>query len=182
MSMDVKRSNAAEKNFPLFLKDAVEKMRSSGSAETVFGPARKENGRTIIPVARVAYGFGGGYGTAAAQKGKPGAKRRGKTAPTNGDTGLGGGGGLRIIPAGLFEVDSSGARFLPVRGSMATTALTLAGGVLLGMMFSRGKRKGSKGAKGDRGAKGEARVKGKKEKNPLRETSELEEAAANAVR
>ena len=151
--MDVRRSKA-EKNFPVFLKDAVEKMRTSGSAETVFGPARKENGRTIIPVARVAYGFGGGYGTAAGQKGKPGAKRRGKPAPANGDTGLGGGGGMRIIPAGLFEVDSTGARFLPVRGSMATTALTLAGGVLLGMMLSRGGRKGSKGSKGAKPDKG----------------------------
>jgi uncharacterized spore protein YtfJ len=150
--MDVKRSKA-EKNFPVFLKDAVEKMRSSGSAETVFGPARKENGRTIIPVARVAYGFGGGYGTAAGQKGKPGAKQRGKAASTDGDTGLGGGGGMRIIPAGLFEVDSNGARFLPVRGSMATTALTLAGGVLVGMMLTRGGRKGGKGNKSFKGKK-----------------------------
>ena len=143
--MDVKRSKA-EKNFPVFLKDAVEKMRSSGSAATVFGPPRKENGRTIIPVARVAYGFGGGYGNSA-QKGKPGSKRRGAKPSSNGDSGLGGGGGMRIIPAGLFEVGANGARFLPVRGSTATTALTLAGGVLLGMMLSRGNGKGSKAQK-----------------------------------
>jgi uncharacterized spore protein YtfJ len=145
--MDVKRSKAAEKNFPVFLRQSVEKMRSSGSAETVFGPARKENGRTIIPVARVAYGFGGGYGTAA-QKGRPGAKQRGRKGPANGDSGLGGGGGMRIIPAGMFEVSEDGARFLPVRGSLATAALTLAGGMLLGMMLSRGDRKGGKGRKG----------------------------------
>jgi uncharacterized spore protein YtfJ len=146
--MDVKQSKA-EKNFPVFLKDAVEKMRSSGTATTVFGPPRKENGRTIIPVAKVSYGFGGGYGSAA-QKGKAGPKQRGAKPSTNGDSGLGGGGGMRIIPAGLFEVGASGARFLPVRGSMTTTALTLAGGVLLGMMLTRGKRKGSKGPKGQK--------------------------------
>ena len=180
-----RRSRAAEKNFPVFLKDAVEKMRSSGSAETVFGPARKENGRTIIPVARVAYGFGGGYGTAA-QKGKAGAKQRGKRASTNGDSGLGGGGGLRIIPAGLFEVGSTGARFLPVRGSMTSTALTLAGGVLLGMMLTRGKGKRGKAGKSEKGDRKafawEEGDKGKKAKKAPRESSDLEEAASNAIR
>ncbi|MFC0678733.1 GerW family sporulation protein [Lysobacter korlensis] len=131
-----RRSRAAEKKLPVFLKESVEKMRSSGSAETVFGPARKENGRTIIPVARVAYGFGGGYGSAA-QKGKAGARQRRTKPGANGDTGLGGGGGMRVIPAGMFEVGPNGARFLPVRGSMATTALTLAGGVLVGMLLRR---------------------------------------------
>ncbi len=152
--MDVKRSKAAEKNFPVFLRESVEKMRSSGKAETVFGPPRKENGRTIIPVARVAYGFGGGYGTAAAQKGRPGAKQRGKNASTNGESGLGGGGGLRIIPAGLFEVSDEGARFRPVRGSLATTALTLAGGMLLGMILSRGDRRGGNGKKSKKSKRG----------------------------
>jgi uncharacterized spore protein YtfJ len=154
--MDVKRSRA-EKNFPVFLRESIEKMRSSGSAETVFGPARKENGRTIIPVARVAYGFGGGYGTAAAQKGKPGARQRSKGASTAGDSGLGGGGGMRVIPAGMFEVSEDGARFRPVRGPFATTALTLAGGMLLGMILSRGDRKGTKGKKGKKAQRREAR-------------------------
>jgi uncharacterized spore protein YtfJ len=151
--MDVKQSKA-EKNFPNFLRESVEKMRSSGKAETVFGPPRKENGRTIIPVARVSFGFGGGYGSAgAAQKGKPGAKQRSKTVPKNGDSGLGGGGGMRIIPAGMFEVSEEGARFRPVRGPMATTALTLAGGVLVGMLLSRSSGKGGKGGKGKKGKK-----------------------------
>jgi uncharacterized spore protein YtfJ len=143
MSMDVKRTKIAEKNFPAFLKDSVEKMRSTGSAETVFGPARKENGRTIIPVARVAYGFGGGYGTAG-QKGKAGAKQRGAKTSANGDSGLGGGGGMRVIPAGMFEVTADGARFLPVRGSLATTAIAVAGGVLLGSLLGRRGRSGGK--------------------------------------
>jgi uncharacterized spore protein YtfJ len=141
--MDVKRSKAAEKKIPVFLKDSVEKMRSSGSAQTVFGPARKENGRTIIPVARVAYGFGGGYGNAG-QKGKAGPKQRGAKPAMNGDSGVGGGGGMRVIPAGLFEVGPSGARFLPVRGSMATTVLTLAGGLVVGMLLGRRSRSEAK--------------------------------------
>ncbi|MDQ4137568.1 MAG: hypothetical protein M3116_01805 [Actinomycetota bacterium] len=146
--MDVKRAKAAEKNFPVLLRDSVEKMRSSGKAETVFGPPRKENGRTLIPVARVAFGFGGGYGSTTAQKGRPRPKQRGRKASANGDSGLGGGGGMRIIPAGMFEISDGGTRFLPVRGSLATTALTLAGGVLVGMLLSRGDRKGGKGGKG----------------------------------
>jgi uncharacterized spore protein YtfJ len=158
--MDDKQSKA-EKDFPVFLRQSVEKMRSSGSAQTVFGPARKENGRTIIPVARVAYGFGGGYGTAAGQNGKsgakPGAKQRGGKTSANGDSGLGGGGGMRVIPAGLFEVTSTGARFLPVRGSLATTVLTLAGGILAGMILSRGDRKG-KSKKGKKGKKSSPRA------------------------
>jgi uncharacterized spore protein YtfJ len=142
MSMDVKRTKA-EKKFPVFLKDSVEKMRSSGSADTVFGPPRKENGRTIIPVARVAYGFGGGFGTAA-QKGRAGAKQRGAKGSPSGDSGLGGGGGMRVIPAGMFEVTSEGARFLPVRGSMATTAIAVAGGVLVGTLLGRRGRSAAK--------------------------------------
>jgi hypothetical protein len=44
---------------------------------------------------------------------------------------------MRIIPAGMYEVGEDGTRFLPVRGSATTTVLTLAGGLLVGMLLGR---------------------------------------------
>ena len=43
----------------------AERLRSSARVEVAFGESRVVGDRTIIPVARVAYGFGGGAGSGA---------------------------------------------------------------------------------------------------------------------
>jgi hypothetical protein len=63
-------------------------------------------------------------------------KRRGSKTGKRGDMGFRGR-PIRTIPAGLLHVDGRGARFVPVRGSIGTTVVTLAGGALVGMILSR---------------------------------------------
>ena len=50
------------------LESMFEPLTRSASVKSVYGEAISANGKTIIPVARVAYGFGGGRGS------KPGAR------------------------------------------------------------------------------------------------------------
>jgi|SRR5690348_12473190 len=45
------------------LQQIGESLGSSATVKAVFGEPVHAAGRTVIPVARVAYGFGGGFGT-----------------------------------------------------------------------------------------------------------------------
>jgi uncharacterized spore protein YtfJ len=101
------------------------------SAEAVFGPPRTVGGRTIIPVARVAYGFGGGaapgrrrraargagQGPDPAASGPPesAAPAGAGGAPADGlPPGFGGGGGGRAEPVAVIELGPGGVRVVPV--------------------------------------------------------------------
>ena len=44
------------------LESMFEPLTRSASVKSVYGEAISANGKTIIPVARIAYGFGGGRG------------------------------------------------------------------------------------------------------------------------
>jgi uncharacterized spore protein YtfJ len=45
------------------LKSTIEPLQNSAVVKSVFGQPVSAQGKTIIPVARIAYGFGGGSGT-----------------------------------------------------------------------------------------------------------------------
>jgi uncharacterized spore protein YtfJ len=89
--------------------------------EIVFGqPARHEQ-TTVIPVARLRWGFGGGGGSA--------------DDPTIGrGAGSGGGGGVMADPLGYLEIDSTGATFRPIRERYPSPWLIIASGVALAMV------------------------------------------------
>ena len=129
---------------PEFLEPLVDRLHSTGKAETVFGASREERGRTIVPVARVSYGFGGGFGKAGNRKtqSKPkiGEARADDKEP-QADEGVGGGAGINVTPVGVFEVTEAGARFLPIAKSRVVAVSTFLAGVLLGMVVSRGMRR-----------------------------------------
>ena len=122
---------------PAFLQPLVDRLQSAGRTETIFGPSRQERDRTIVPVGRVSFGFGGGSGSAASKKNK-----KGQTTPaTDGnlpaDEGTGGGGGVSVTPVGVFEVTEAGTRFLPITKSKVAVGTFLAG-LLLGLALGRG--------------------------------------------
>jgi len=84
------------------LEALAERLQATG-VRTVYGEPISAEGRTIIPVARVTYGFGGGGGLS------------GKHAPQSPDgngEGAGGGGGVRAVPAGVVEITPEQTRFL----------------------------------------------------------------------
>jgi uncharacterized spore protein YtfJ len=86
-----------------FLESLAERLRSTATVESVYGQPIHAEGRTIVPVARVGNGFGGG---AADNNAKP---EDGRPAAGNG-----GGGGVRAVPAGVVELTRGGTRFVPI--------------------------------------------------------------------
>jgi uncharacterized spore protein YtfJ len=85
------------------------------TVDAVFGQPQVIGERTVIPVARLTYGFGGGLGS-----GPQGRQRRAAppTAPADGAAaegfGFGGGGGVRAEPVAVVEIGPRGLRVVPV--------------------------------------------------------------------
>jgi uncharacterized spore protein YtfJ len=96
----------------------------------VYGEPVQRGDTTVIPVARVVYGFGAGGGQ--------GRRGQGESAAANGPQGEGegGGGGVVMTPAGALEVGPNGTRFVPVQ---PLAPLILAGGIglTLGLLLAR---------------------------------------------
>jgi uncharacterized spore protein YtfJ len=86
------------------LQSMAERFASTASVKQVFGEPIERGGKTIIPVARVQYGFGAGYGG-----GEPAGSEVGR--PLAGGGG-GGGGGVKAKPVGVLEIGDAGTRFI----------------------------------------------------------------------
>lgn len=98
------------------------------TVRNVFGDPIHSGDRTVIPVARVGYGFGGGIDREASQDEGGETKRSG------------GGGGLGAVPAGALEITTEGTRFIAF-GSMKKTVATLLVGLAAGLLIGQlGKR------------------------------------------
>jgi uncharacterized spore protein YtfJ len=108
------------------LEALAERLQTTG-VSTIFGEPISAEGRTIIPVARVAYGFGSGGGMTAMRPEHP-SDRKGE--------GAGGGGGARAVPAGVVEITREQTRFLRFddRRRLAAAAAI---GFGLGLAFSK---------------------------------------------
>ena len=88
---------------------------------------------TIIPVAKVAYGFGAGGGRRPADRSAGTASSTAEAAGTESQGG-GGGGGARLTPIGALEVGPRGTRFIrygQLPRLAGAFALGLGAGVLL---------------------------------------------------
>jgi uncharacterized spore protein YtfJ len=103
---------------PELLNSIIGRIGDTASVKSIYGEPVSAHGRTIIPVARVACGFGGGAG-----------KRH--QAEQEGE---GGGGGLVALPVGVFEVSESGTRFIPLHDKRKIATVGIAS-FCLGMIF-----------------------------------------------
>jgi uncharacterized spore protein YtfJ len=125
------------------INNLMEKLRKVGGVELSFGNPQTLGDLTIIPVARVAYGFGGGMGTG--KKGKKKAKFHHidetseemieavpEEAPKQEEMGMGGGGGMQTSPVGIFVFKGESVRFYPTL-SFKEIAITAA--ILLLMLW-----------------------------------------------
>lgn len=134
------------------LRNLIEQLHDSASVERVYGDPVSVDGRTVIPVASVRYGFGGGFGSNEgadeADGDEAGAEAMGtdeassdETAPdeTGGEgaaEGGGLGGGASASPVGVVEVTDAGTRV--VRFSNRRRLLVaLAAGFVLGLLLGR---------------------------------------------
>ncbi len=83
----------------------TERLQSNANVSTVYGEPISAEGKTIIPVARVRYGFGGGAGSLGAME-----HRVEGEGPQ--EMGGGGGGGVEVTPVGIIEVTAGDTRFI----------------------------------------------------------------------
>jgi|SRR5579884_2264551 len=114
-----------------FFQSLTDRLHASADVQKVYGAPISAEGRTIIPVARVGYGFGGGSGSAT--------KKLTESLQPAGEGG-GGGGGIFVMPVGVFDVSAQGTRFVSLTDKRRTTAAAVAG-LALGILLARRKRK-----------------------------------------
>ncbi|HLV87708.1 MAG TPA: spore germination protein GerW family protein [Candidatus Sulfotelmatobacter sp.] len=100
----------------------------TANVKAVYGDPVAAEGKTIIPVAKIVYGFGGGSGT-----GGLGNSSRGE--------GGGGGGGARAVPVGVIEISDQQTRFVPIATDRRKLAAAVAMGVGIGLWFVRLRRR-----------------------------------------
>jgi uncharacterized spore protein YtfJ len=94
------------------------------SVRTVYGDPITAGSVTIVPVARVTFGFGGGGGGG----GGPLEREEGTVGGGSGGGGGGGGGGA-VVPIGYIEITDGDSRWVPLekpRSEVALRALTAA--------------------------------------------------------
>lgn len=108
------------------LHSITESLQSSATVKKVYGEPVAAEGKTIIPIAKVRYGFGAGGGN-----------KNKKTDDSNASgpqEGGGGGGGVVVIPVGYIEIGEKYSEYVPISDSKKSAAL-LAGGIVLGAII-----------------------------------------------
>jgi uncharacterized spore protein YtfJ len=86
-----------------FMERLVDRIGGRAGVQAAFGEPIERDDVTVIPVARVRWGFGGGAGSAG----------DGVDGPGSG-SGSGGGGGVAVDAIGYLEIGPGGASFQPI--------------------------------------------------------------------
>ncbi len=123
------------------LQSLAERMHYTASVKTAFGDPVEAQGRTIIPVARVAYGLGGGAGWKAGPAGGASVQEGAGDPKT-------GGGGIIVTPVGVVEVLPEGTRYVPLGGGGRKLVGAFLAGAALGLLLRRGQKSGPGGSSG----------------------------------
>jgi uncharacterized spore protein YtfJ len=123
------------------LESIGQKLGSTATVKTVYGEPIQANGKTVVPIAKVAYGFGGGFGSGHGKHGSDSETGAHEAGGPDGNharhgEGGGGGGGVRAFPAGALEITDSGTRFVPFV-DLRPLAVAFAAGAFLGALFFR---------------------------------------------
>ena len=109
-----------------YFKSFADRLHSTANVQTLYGEPFELDGKSIIPVARVSYAFGGG-----------------PTSQGNADDLIataGGGGAVNASPIGVLEVSPEGTRFIAISSWKKSAVLLAVGfgvGVLVGKLLPR---------------------------------------------
>jgi uncharacterized spore protein YtfJ len=114
-----------------FLERLARRLGLNASAKAVFAEPVERDGVTIVPVAKVRWGFGGGSGS--------GRKLRKGDIREKGSGG-GAGGGVHVSPLGYIEIKDGEVEYKPIRDPAALVPLLAVGGIV-GWILLRGLRK-----------------------------------------
>jgi uncharacterized spore protein YtfJ len=123
-----------------YLDTLAEHFSNDASVKNVYGEPITAQGKTIIPVAKVAMGLGGGYGQGNG-KGKKNADK--ENALENEGKGAGAGGGMYATAKGVYEVTEKGTRYIAANSRLKF--LVMGGiGFLLGRLVAGRKKNKNK--------------------------------------
>jgi uncharacterized spore protein YtfJ len=110
-----------------FVERLAERLGGKASVTAVYGEPVERAGVTVIPVARVRWGFGGGGGSGS------------QAGPESGQgSGAGGGGGVTASPVGYIEIANGRTEFRPIHDParfVVLAPLILAVGVSVGLIL-----------------------------------------------
>ncbi len=120
--MSTDHRETTEKRKRSFVERLAKKLGVAASAKTVYAKPVERDGVTIIPVAKVRFGFGGGSGD------------------KEGKRGQGGGGGMHATPLGYIEMKDGQTQFKPIRDPMTLVPIVAASG-FAGWVLLRSLRK-----------------------------------------
>lgn len=130
MTMD-DTSRAGESNV---VGSILDRIKATAKVDLVYGEERTVGNKTIVPVAAVAYTFGGGSG------GGTGPSHNGHSTELHVGAGGGGGGAVRVQPVGVLEITDDETRMVPILDytRIITTGLTgLAAYMIFRTIFRR---------------------------------------------
>jgi uncharacterized spore protein YtfJ len=95
-----------------FLLHLADRLGAKATVAVVYGEPIEREGVTIVPVARVRWGFGGGGGNGNIQAGPGISSGRTKRNSQPGlGSGLGGGANVSVIPVGYIEIANGMTEF-----------------------------------------------------------------------
>jgi uncharacterized spore protein YtfJ len=115
-------------NIQEYSQSIMERLHQSASVKTVYGETIVAEGKSIIPVARVAYWFGAGSGQP--KKGEGEIQKDREQAV--------GGCGVYAKPVGVVEITKDETRFVPIEDTRKLAAILLLG-FFLGIMVGSGR-------------------------------------------
>lgn len=121
-AMEEARRVAEEGSAGRFLEWLAERIGARASVTAVFGEPIERGDITVIPVARVRWGFGGGEGQGGEAAGPTG-------------SGLGGGGGAAGDPVGYIEIGPAGAAFRPIVSPYPSPLFLIASGITAALVL-----------------------------------------------
>ena len=123
---DIARAAAAEP-IDRILDRLGERIGARATVRAVFGEPVARGDVTVIPVARIRWGYGGGSGTGPL-----------RSESTNGETigsGSGAGGGVMTDPMGYVEVHPDGATYVPLSSPYLNPLVILATGISISLVL-----------------------------------------------
>jgi len=106
------------------LKDSI----LEANVKAIYGEPVTAHGKTVIPVAKIIYGFGAGAGTGGVGE----SKAKGE--------GGGGGGGARAIPVGVVEISNQQTRFVSITDNRKLAGVA-AFGIVVGLWLGWRRRR-----------------------------------------
>jgi uncharacterized spore protein YtfJ len=132
-----------------FVERMAERVGGKASVRAVFGDPIERDGITVIPVARVRWGFGGGAGSGPVPvgpgpdggspfsdvAGAAGDEVTGNSSTPQTGSGSGGGGGATADPVGYLEIGPDGATFVSIVSPRPSAGFVLAAGATAALVL-----------------------------------------------